>query len=84
MPFLPGRFQYGIAGFGAVQVGRDTRSGVTVPVGGKYFDIFKLGPVLDYDIPSLHMSLKAKLQLSIYSRNSTRGTLGVLVAAFKF
>ncbi len=79
-----GRFQYGIAGFGAVQIGRDTRNGTTVPISGKYFDVFKLGPVLEYDIPSLGMSLKAKLQLPIYSRNSTRGPQGVLVAAFKF
>ena len=78
-----GRFQYGIAGFGAVQVGRDIEDGETVPVDGKYFDIFKLGPVAQYDFPRLGLAIKAKLELPIYSRNSTRGPQGVIVVALK-
>ena len=65
-----GRWQYGIAGFGAFQVNRDVQSGQTVPIKGNYFTEIQIGPVVAYDFPKLGLGLKLKVQLPVYDRNT--------------
>lgn len=79
-----GRLQYGISGYIAFQVGRDVRNEVAVPPNGRYYSSSKIGPIVAYDFPSIGASLKVKVGLPIYSRNSIKGPQGVVALGIKF
>ncbi|WP_428393844.1 SphA family protein [Lichenicoccus sp.] len=78
-----GRWTFGLAGYVATQIGRDTESGFTVPVRGKYFVAAKLGPIVAYDIPQLGIQFKLKLGEPLYIKNTVSGPSGVLSVGFK-
>ena len=78
-----GRLQYGVVGFAASQIGRDTAHGQTVPVRGRYFVALKSGPIIAYDFPKLAMTVKAKALFSEYVKNALFGPQVVLAVGFK-
>ncbi len=65
-----GLFQFGLAGFYAQQVTRDSRGGEVVAPNGKRLISFDLGPVLAYDIPKWNASIKAKFYVPVETRNT--------------
>ena len=77
-----GRLQYGAAGFAASQLGRDVQLGQTVAPHGRYLVSIKLGPVVAYDLPGLGATVKAKLTLPIYARNTILGPQFVFAISF--
>ena len=79
-----GRFQYGVTGFAASQLGRDTQSSRPVTTHGNYFVAVKAGPIIDYDIPKIGGALKAKALLPVYERNTVFGPTFVLSVGFTF
>ena len=76
-------WQYGLAGYSASQIGRDTESSQPVPVHGNYFTAIKVGPIAEYDIPRLGLAFKAKVQFPVYIKNAVFGPTAVLSVGFK-
>lgn len=65
-----GRFQVGVAGFYAAQVGDDKVSGVSIPPDGRRGRAFQIGGVAAYDMPEYASSLKLKALASPYAENT--------------
>ncbi|PQV43979.1 transporter [Paraburkholderia sp. BL21I4N1] len=80
-----GRWQLGLAGYYAWQLGGDSENGQFVPPNGRHFSSAALGPVIAYDIPSLRANVKFKALLPVYTRNGLKTTTAyfVLSKAFK-
>lgn len=68
------RWQFGITGFYANEMGDDRINGVTVP-GGRRFGAMSMGPVAAYDIPEIKGSVKLKVLIPVYARNSVANTM---------
>jgi hypothetical protein len=68
-----GRWQVGVQGYYTRQWGGDTQDGQPVAPNGKRLVAAAVGPVVNYDIPEWKSSVKFKLTLPVYARN----TLGV-------
>ncbi len=78
-----GRWQYGVAGFGAFQVASDVQNGSIVKPAGKYFDAAKIGPVVAYDLPRFGMTFKVKVGAPLYNRNTIFGPQVVFAMGLK-
>lgn len=65
-----GRFQVGVTGFYAVQVGDDQISGVTIPPDGRRGHLLQLGGIVAYDIPEQAASMKIKALTSASAENT--------------
>jgi len=64
-----GRFQFGVAGFYAVQIADDTLAGVRIPPDGRRAEVLMLGGVLAYDMPEYLASVKVKVLEALIARN---------------
>ncbi|MCI3203520.1 MULTISPECIES: transporter [Pandoraea] len=78
-----GKWQIGVAGYYATQMSGDQRDGLPIP-GGNKFGSAAIGPVIAYTIPEWKSSVKFKLQLPLYARNSMTQTVGYLVFSKAF
>ncbi|MGH8778838.1 SphA family protein [Paraburkholderia sp.] len=78
------RWQFGVTGFYANEMADDEINGVRVP-GGKRFAAMSMGPVVGFDIPEIKGSVKLKVLIPVYARNSVANTLVYLgfTKAFK-
>ena len=65
-----GRFQAGLAGNFATQTTADVRNGVLVAPDGNRLQRASLGPVLTFDLPRIHASLRGKVLLDYLDRNT--------------
>ncbi|MGH6734572.1 MAG: SphA family protein [Methyloceanibacter sp.] len=65
-----GRFQVGVAGFYAIQIGDDEFFGVPIPPDGLRAETLQLGPVIGYDIPEHATSMKLKALTSAFAYNT--------------
>ena len=77
-----GRFQVGVAGFFATQIGDDELFGVPIPPDGLQAETLQMGPVIAYDMPKHTMSMKLKALTSVYSINTVT-SWGVTFGVFK-
>ncbi|MBX9773702.1 MAG: transporter [Xanthobacteraceae bacterium] len=77
-----GRWQAGITGFYAFQLGGDKQFGVTIPPDGRRTELLLLGGVVAYDMPEFGMAMKAKAVRSVWVENAVRST-SVVVGFFK-
>jgi hypothetical protein len=68
-----GRWQVGVQGYYARQWEDDIQNGQIVAPNGKRLVAADVGPVVSYDIPQWKSTVKLKIQLPVYSRN----TLGI-------
>jgi hypothetical protein len=77
-----GRFQFGLAGFYAVQVADDKLFGVSIAPDGRRAELLNLGGVLNIDIPELGSSVKIKALSTAIAANTVWST-GVVVGWIK-
>ena len=81
-----GRWTLGVAGHYAFEIQND-RIGpdrAIVPVDGRHFESFTLGPVVQLAIPRWHSAIKLKSDIPIITRNAVAITDVVGVFAFAF
>lgn len=65
-----GRWQIGVQGYYARQWEDDTQNGRVVAPNGKRLVAANVGPIISYDIPEWKSTVKFKVQLPVYSRNT--------------
>lgn len=73
-----GRFQAGIAGFYATQLTDDKLNGLRIEPDGRRAELLMLGPVLNYDMPTIGAAVKAKVVHSVVAKNTVNNYVGVL------
>lgn len=79
-----GRFQFGVAGFYAVQIEDDRRGGVAVAGDGNRGELLQVGGVLNYDIPEQASAIKLKALNTLMARNTVEAWNVVAGWAKKF
>lgn len=79
-----GRFQVGLAGFYAWQIGDDKISGVSFPPDGRRARTLQIGGVVAYDMPEHGASLKLKTMASPFAENTVTAWNVVLGWVKKF
>jgi len=67
-----GRFQLGVTGFYAFQLGDDKQGGVRIPPDGRQAEALLLGGILAYDMPEYAMSMKIKAVTGVWVANAVR------------
>lgn len=65
-----GRWQLGVQGYYARQWEDDVQNGQVVNPDGKRLVVAAVGPIVAYDIPEWKATVKFKVSLPVYSRNS--------------
>jgi hypothetical protein len=65
-----GRWQIGVQGYYARQWEDDYQNGQSVAPNGKRLVTAGVGPIISYDIPKWKSSVKLKIQIPVYSRNT--------------
>lgn len=74
-----GNWQAGLAGYYAQQWQQDIQNGMPVAPNGKKLFTLALGPVVAYDIPKWHASVKLKVTLPVAQGNGLNTTRVILI-----